>query len=112
MRSLNFGGLNGWSYLSFGLGPLRFESFTGATAPEVAPAFVMTQNLGGGARWFTNNHIAFEIDVRFFLTRPQETMLLNAGADQRVLVISAESASDEDTESFCRLGKRLPVSFT
>lgn len=87
--SLNFGGLDGWSYLSFGLGPLRFESFTGDTAPAVAAPFVMTQNLGGGARWFTNNHIAFELDVRFFLTRPQETQLLNAGADRkRVLVIS------------------------
>jgi len=88
--SLNFGGLNGWSYLVFGLDPLRFESFTGETAPEVAPPFVLTQNFGGGARWFANNHIAFEFDVRFFLTRPQPTMLLNAGADrQRVLVISA-----------------------
>jgi len=88
--SLNFGGVNGWSYLTFGMGPLRFESFTGETAPEVAPAFVMTQNFGGGARWFTNQHIAFEFDVRFFLTRPQETLPFNAGADrQRVLVISA-----------------------
>jgi hypothetical protein len=88
--SFNFGGRNGWSYVTAGLGPFRFESFTGGLPPTLAPVFRMTQNFGGGARWFARDHIAFCFDVRFYLTRPQETTAINAGANRkRMLLISA-----------------------
>jgi hypothetical protein len=88
--SLNFGHRMGWSYLSAGLGPLRFESFTGGQAPAVAPPFAMTQNFGAGARWFNYAHLAFCFDLRFYLTRPQMSSATTPGRErQRVTVLSA-----------------------
>ena len=50
----------------------------------------MTQNFGAGARWFTNNHVAFCFDLRFYLTKPEQTTVEYAGRlRQRVMVISA-----------------------
>jgi len=86
--SLNFGGRDGWSYLSGGSGPLRFESSRGDVAHTTAPTR-MTLNAGGGVRWFTNQHIAATFDVRAYLTRPAAATAGVAGRDrQRVLVMS------------------------
>jgi hypothetical protein len=87
--SLNFGHGQGWSYVSAGLGPLRFQTFAG-DVPSSAPPFKATQNFGAGARWFTNSHIAFCFDVRFYLTKPEETTVEFPGRlRQRVSVFSA-----------------------
>lgn len=86
--SLNFGGRDGWSYLSGGAGPLRFESTSSDVAHTTAPAR-MTQNVGGGARWFTNQHVAATFDVRAYLTRPTNPEATVAGRDRkRVMVFS------------------------
>jgi hypothetical protein len=86
--SVNFGGRDGWSYLSGGAGPLRFESTSSDIAHTTAPAR-MTQNVGGGARWFTNEHVAATFDVRAYLTRPTKTELTVAGRERkRVMVFS------------------------
>jgi len=88
--SLNFGHGQGWSYVSAGIGPLRFQTFAGDLPSGAATPFQMTQNFGAGARWFTNNHVAFCFDLRFYLTKPEQTTIEYAGRlRQRVLVISA-----------------------
>lgn len=88
--SLNFGSRQGWSYLSGGMGPMSFSTFTGETAPTVPAPRKMTINMGGGARWFPNQHVAFCFDVRFYLTRPEvETPPYPARARSRLIVLSA-----------------------
>jgi opacity protein-like surface antigen len=69
--SFNFGGHEGWSYLSGGYG-------TSTTHAEVnVPASIggeagsrdrrtSTLNFGGGARWFLREHLAVGFDVRFY----------------------------------------------
>jgi len=86
--SLNFGHGQGWSYVSAGIGPMRFQTFSG-DLPSGAPPFQATGNFGFGARWFTSNHIAFCFDLRFYLTQPLETTIEYPGrARERVLVAS------------------------
>ena len=87
--SLNFGHRQGWSYVSVGGGPLRFQTFAGDVPLEAAP-FEFTPNFGAGARWFTNEHIAFCFDLRFYQTKPVDATLTSPGRGRaRVLVISA-----------------------
>jgi hypothetical protein len=87
--SLNFGHRQGWSYVSVGAGPLRFQTFAGDVPLEAAP-FEFTPNFGAGARWFTNEHIAFCFDLRFYQTKPVDATLTSPGRGRaRVLVISA-----------------------
>lgn len=88
--SLNFGHREGWSYLSAGMGPLSFETFEGDLAPADLPPKKATINMGGGARWFAAPHLAFCFDVRFYLTRPQESVGSHPGRGRsRLLVLSA-----------------------
>jgi len=86
--SLNFGHGQGWSYVSAGIGPMRFQTFSG-DLPASAPPFQATQNFGVGARWFTSNHIAFCFDLRWYLTKPLDATIEYPGrARERVLVAS------------------------
>jgi hypothetical protein len=85
--SFNFGHRDGWSYLSAGLGPLRFETFAGSTAPAEAPPFQMTFNFGGGARWFTSRHLAVCFDLRFYETKPVASTLTSPGRERRRLFV-------------------------
>ena len=71
--SLNFGDNNGWSYVTGGMGPMTFKSYLGETSPLDPAPNKMTINMGGGARWFVNDHVALTFDVRFYLLRPEET---------------------------------------
>ena len=87
--SINFGDRDGWSYLSAGMGPLRFESFTGDLPAAEAPPTKMTQNFGGGARWFVNRHLGACFDVRYYLTRPEVATGTSPARDRkRVMVIA------------------------
>jgi hypothetical protein len=72
--SFNFGTANGWSFLSAGLGPVRVLGDQRFDTTSL--------NAGGGARWFTSNHIAIAFDIRLhklaaIKTFPQ-TMLVSA----------------------------------
>ena len=63
--SFNFGSGDGWSYLSggMGLGSVSTETkdlLPGERDTGQASAF----NVGGGARWFINRHLAFGFDLR------------------------------------------------
>lgn len=63
--SVNFGDRNGWSYLSAGLGRATL-SLTEAGAPDEESGGLTTVHVGGGARWFMSEHLAFTFDVRFY----------------------------------------------
>lgn len=73
--SLNFGGRDGWSYLSGGFGWTKYsteiDTETSGTGDEESPR-ASTINYGGGARWFMKKHLAFTLDLRFYTIRPQE----------------------------------------
>jgi hypothetical protein len=68
--SFNFGHRNGWSYISGGVGrsKLYVES---ADAPVTDAPNRNTVNYGAGARWFTNHHVAFCVDLRWYSVAPQ-----------------------------------------
>ena len=81
--SLNFGGRDGWSYLSGGIGWTKFstevQGETPATpVPPTTPGSTEgtprtgTINYGGGARWFMKRHLAFTLDLRFYAIKPRE----------------------------------------
>jgi hypothetical protein len=88
--SLNFGGRNGWSYLSGGIGWAGFT--TELEAAPVADASGRTRaiNYGGGARWFAQEHLAFTFDLRFYRINPQDAGALRpAYGGRRMMVFSA-----------------------
>ena len=91
--SLNFGGRDGWSYVTAGMGPFVFAAYEGDTAPAAAPPGKMTINYGGGARWFAWRHFAFAVDVRFYQTRPQPATPSYAGRSRTTLRILSAGIS-------------------
>jgi hypothetical protein len=69
--SLNFGRGEGWSYVSGGLGWVRFTAER-TDAPVGDGDQVQAINYGGGARWFARHHLAFSFDLRFYSINAQE----------------------------------------
>ncbi len=92
--SFNFGGRDGWSYLSGGITPSRLSLFP-LNAETSEQRTSGTLNYGGGVRWFINNRVAFSIDLRLYAISPIEQvgdtpgsprmtqMALNVGASFR-----------------------------
>lgn len=70
--SFNFGGRNGWSYISGGLGWATFYVDREDTPLAESRPRAKSLNYGGGARWFTRKHVAFSVDLRFYAISPQE----------------------------------------
>jgi hypothetical protein len=69
--SLNFGHRNGWSYISggmFGRSKLYVDL---TTAPATDASYRSTINYGGGARWFTTDHVALSVDFRWYSVAEQ-----------------------------------------
>lgn len=91
--SLNFGYRNGWSYLTGGMGPLRFGTYTGDVAPLERAPTDMTLNYGGGARWFAWRHFAFAVDIRFYQTRPAESTVFYPGRSRSSLRVMSAGIS-------------------
>ena len=86
--SLNFGKGKGWSYVTAGGGPMKYESYLNDAKPTRAG--VTTLNWGGGARWFARGHLALTVDVRFYLTRPAlATFDAPSRVRKRVTLLSA-----------------------
>lgn len=102
--SFNFGTEKGWSYLSGGMGSSRLTvgtvdpATTGVSTvatetvatEEEALGRIRTIDYGGGARWFTSDHLAFTLDLRFYaiyptigvggrLGRPRMTLMVVSG---------------------------------
>ena len=63
--SLNFGSSRGWSYLGAGLGFSQLKAGRAESDLEYSPQ-LLTLNLGGGARWFVSEHVAFTLDGRYY----------------------------------------------
>lgn len=88
--SLNFGHRHGWSYISggmFGRSKLYLER---EDAPLADAPYRKTLNYGGGARWFTTEHVAFSVDFRWYsvaeqlasegrIAQPRTTLLVLSG---------------------------------
>jgi hypothetical protein len=88
--SLNFGHRGGWSYVSAGMGPMKFPTFFGESAPTVAPPITYATNFGGGARWFFSDHLAFCFDIRFYQTPPSDaTLTYPARGRVKLMLMSA-----------------------
>ncbi len=88
--SLNFGHRNGWSYVSGGMFGRSKLYVDRADTPSTAAPYRKTLNYGGGARWFTADHIAFSVDFRWYsvaeqaaapgrITQPRTTLLVLSG---------------------------------
>jgi hypothetical protein len=68
--SLNFGKRDGWSYISGGIGSATFTAER-IDEPIGEGSRSSTINYGGGARWFTNKHLAVSVDLRFYSVAAQ-----------------------------------------
>ena len=89
--SLNFGTRDGWSYLSGGLGSSALGLYPAGTAYNTR--YTRTLNYGGGARWFTSDHIAFTLDLRFYALTPLPRTNLQPSSPRMTLAIFNIGAS-------------------
>ena len=86
--SLNFGRRDGWSYISGGIGSAILTAER-VDRPVGDGSRVKTINYGGGARWFTNQHIAVSVDLRFYSVGTQSATLTRpAYPKSKMMVIS------------------------
>lgn len=88
--SLNFGHRSGWSYISGGMFGRSKLYVDRADQPAVSPPYRKTLNYGGGARWFTTEHVALSVDFRWYsvaeqpaaagiIAQPRTTLLVLSG---------------------------------
>lgn len=97
--SLNFGASTGWSYVSAGFGRASIVSdrslFDNGDAERRGSGQVSSLNFGGGARWFTSDHLAFTFDVRFHLLSPGKAQEIEPGelgpGSPRTRIVSASA---------------------
>ena len=90
--SLNFGGRNGWSYLSGGLGTSQLSLFArNDEEPDQRPS--NTVNYGGGARCFVSEHLAFSLDLRFYSVSPFEPTDTEPGSPRMTVMVFSIGAS-------------------
>jgi len=85
--SLNFGHQLDWGYVTVGAGPTRYDTYRDGTTPDgpnqVAPS------IGVGGRWFTTQHLAFTLDLRFYVTPSATgTAVVGARLRQTLVVVS------------------------
>ena len=86
--SLNFGHRQGWSYLTAGMGPTSFDTYLSTNTPNGFTPISL--NFGGGARWYNLEHLALNLDLRFYQTKPDlGTTVTAPRARKNVLVLSA-----------------------
>ena len=86
--SLNFGGPDGWSYLTGGLGWSKL-TMEREDEPQESGGRLRTLNYGGGARWFINHHVAVNMDLRFYSIGAQESATGRAATPKmRLLLLS------------------------
>ena len=69
--SLNFGSDRGWSYIGGGLGFSQLKAGRAESDLEYSPQ-LLTLNVGGGARWFVSEHVAFNIEGRYYRLAAKE----------------------------------------
>ena len=91
--SLNFGRRNGWSYVSGGLGRASFTSELEASPFDDPESAGSALNYGGGARWFTNKHLAVSIDLRFYAVRAQDATAARPAFPAMTLMVFSAGVS-------------------
>jgi len=69
--SINFGHRNGWSYISGGFLGRSKLYLDREDAPATGAPLRSTLTYGGGARWFTNDHLAFSVDFHWYSVAEQ-----------------------------------------
>ena len=69
--SLNFGSSRGWSYIGGGLGFSQLKAGRAESDLAYSPQ-LLTLNVGGGARWFISEHVAFTFDGRYYRLASKE----------------------------------------
>ena len=69
--SLNFGSSRGWSYIGGGLGFSQLKAGRAESDLQFSPS-LLTLNMGGGARWFVSEHVAFTFDGRYYRIASKE----------------------------------------
>jgi opacity protein-like surface antigen len=69
--SLNFGSSLGWSYLGAGLGFSQLKAGRAESDLAYSPQ-LLTLNIGGGARWFVSERVAFTLDGRYYRISAQD----------------------------------------
>ena len=84
--SLNFGGPEGWSYISGGIGWAGLTIERDTTPVADAEGRMRTLHYGGGARWFAKKHLAFSFDVRFH-RYPAQDAITQTSATQTVITL-------------------------
>ena len=89
--SFNFGGRDGWSYISGGLGNSRLSLF--ALGTDNTQRQTRTLNYGGGARWFTSDHVAFSLDLRFYALTPLKQTGTEPGSPRMTVMVFSIGAS-------------------
>lgn len=90
--SFNFGGRDGWSYISGGPGTARLTLFP--LHEDRAPGRrTSALNYGGGARWFVKEHLAFSIDLRFYAMSPLEETATEPASPRMTLMVLSIGAS-------------------
>jgi hypothetical protein len=90
--SFNFGGRDGWSYISGGLGVASFTSEREDRPLAGSDSRTKTINYGGGARWFTKKHLALSVDMRFYAISPQDATTLRPAFPRMTLVVFSVGA--------------------
>jgi hypothetical protein len=70
--SLNFGKREGYSYLTVGIGKSKLTTELEEDPQPDPESSVRTLNYGGGARWFIKDHLAFNLDLRFYSMDAEE----------------------------------------
>lgn len=90
--SLNFGGRNGWSYLSGGIGTSRLVLFA-RDGERPAERSARTLNYGVGARWFVKRHVAFSLDLRFHSLSPLQPTATAPASPRLTLMVLSVGAS-------------------
>ena len=85
--SFNFGGRDGWSYVSGGVGTSRLSLFAANDDPP-SQRRTSTVNYGGGARWFVNRHVALSLDLRFYKTRPLDATETEPASPTRATIMA------------------------
>jgi opacity protein-like surface antigen len=88
--SLNFGSRDGWSYVTVGVGRSKLTTELQDDPQQEPSTSVRTLNYGGGARWFAKDHLAVNLDLRFYSINAQEASAGRVGTPKmRLLVFSA-----------------------
>jgi hypothetical protein len=91
--SLNFGTGRGWSYLTGGLGWGSFRTERADAPVADADSDPRVLHYGGGARWFAKKHLAFALDLRFYVVNAQPAAVGRPGYPAMTLMVFSGGVS-------------------